>query len=589
MRTGGGTESGPLYSNSRFLIGTVLILSIGVGSAGADVTLSLDPAGTFLHTHRDRARDTAAIVLADLGILPGDRLRLEAVGDFDPGPGGDTALNLVAVFSGGGVLMPAHLLDRVPGAMDAGDDLVTGCTFNGCQPTDIPEDFAVARGDGSFSHACLVVPDGATHLFAGPADSYYGDNSDPDGDFGLRITILSASSGDCCGSDPLEVTCPAEVTVECDASTEPNDTGEAAARGGCGEVTLTWSDAWAAGGCPQDAVLTRTWTATDEAGNAASCEQVVRVEDGRGPDVTVAAADLTVECDGSGNEVDLAAWLASNGGAVASDACGAVSWDDDFAGFAVDCHSTGWATVTFTAADECGNASSTTATFDIVDTTPPVIACPADMIMRPTGPSGAVVAYDATSVDTCDDGLAVVGNPPSGDSFGMGTTTTVVCTATDACGNSADCDFTVYVQTPGEAAESVIDAVYDLASLGAVNRGQANALASKLEAAVRSLGRGRGNAACSQLGAFVNQVTGLIDAGVVTSAQGQPLIDAATDVRNAAGCEAGAKGPKGRAGRVQDAVAPAALPGGVTAQCGVGTAAAGLMAMFLMTGLRMRP
>ncbi len=45
----------------------------------------------------------------------------------------------------------------------------------------------------------------------------------------------------------------------------------------------------------------------------------------------IAAMDATVECDGAGNAADLDAWLASNGGAMASDACSArVLWSNDF-------------------------------------------------------------------------------------------------------------------------------------------------------------------------------------------------------------------------------------------------------------------
>ncbi len=81
--------------------------------------------------------------------------------------------------------------------------------------------------------------------------------------------------------------------------------------------------------------------------------------------------DATVECDGAGNAADLDAWLASNGGASATDACSGVTWSNDFDALSDDCGATGAATVTFTATDDCGNATSTTATFTIEDTTSP--------------------------------------------------------------------------------------------------------------------------------------------------------------------------------------------------------------------------
>src|SRR3569832_1472991 len=81
----------------------------------------------------------------------------------------------------------------------------------------------------------------------------------------------------------------------------------------------------------------------------------------------------TVECDGHGNQADLSAWLASHGGANATDVCGGVTRSNNFTALSDGCGATGSASVTFTATDECGNASASTATFTIVDTSPPSI------------------------------------------------------------------------------------------------------------------------------------------------------------------------------------------------------------------------
>ena len=91
------------------------------------------------------------------------------------------------------------------------------------------------------------------------------------------------------------------------------------------------------------------------------------------PTIDTEASDATVECDGSGNQSELDAWLASNGGASASDVCSNVTWENDFNGLSDECGSTGEATVTFTATDDCGNATTTAATFIIEDNTPPTI------------------------------------------------------------------------------------------------------------------------------------------------------------------------------------------------------------------------
>jgi len=87
------------------------------------------------------------------------------------------------------------------------------------------------------------------------------------------------------------------------------------------------------------------------------------ITDETAPELTD-ASDITVECDGTGNQAALEEWLANNGGATATDACDEnVTWTNDFSGLSDDCGETGIASVTFTATDDCGNAASTTATF----------------------------------------------------------------------------------------------------------------------------------------------------------------------------------------------------------------------------------
>jgi hypothetical protein len=96
--------------------------------------------------------------------------------------------------------------------------------------------------------------------------------------------------------------------------------------------------------------------------------------------------------------------------------------------------------VTLTVSD--GQSSdSCTATVTVVDTTAPVIACPAERIVEATGPEGAFVTpAEATVSDAC--GAAVSG--PSAGTYPQGTTA-VTYTATDAAGNSASCTTAIHV------------------------------------------------------------------------------------------------------------------------------------------------
>jgi hypothetical protein len=106
----------------------------------------------------------------------------------------------------------------------------------------------------------------------------------------------------------------------------------------------------------------------------------------------------------------------------------------------------GTTTVTCTATDASGNES--TCTFDVtveVDDAGPVIECPEDIVVECVTTDTAVVEFEVTATDTCDDAPVVVCEPASGSEFPVGTTT-VTCTATDALGNESTCTFDVTVE-----------------------------------------------------------------------------------------------------------------------------------------------
>jgi len=81
----------------------------------------------------------------------------------------------------------------------------------------------------------------------------------------------------------------------------------------------------------------------------------------------------------------------------------------------------------------------------VVDTQPPVIACPSADIVTNVDPGqcSAVVAFSVTAADSCP--VSVTCNPASGSSFPRGTNI-VNCTATDLAGNTAVCSFRVIIQ-----------------------------------------------------------------------------------------------------------------------------------------------
>lgn len=78
------------------------------------------------------------------------------------------------------------------------------------------------------------------------------------------------------------------------------------------------------------------------------------------------------------------------------------------------------------------------------DTTPPTISCPGDFsVSTDPGECAAEVNYTVTANDD-NPGVTLTCSPASGSTFPKGTTL-VSCTATDAAGNTASCEFNVHV------------------------------------------------------------------------------------------------------------------------------------------------
>ena len=201
--------------------------------------------------------------------------------------------------------------------------------------------------------------------------------------------------------------------------------------------------------CGNTGSWTYMFTAYDDCGNASTTSATFTIEDFDAPSIDVAAGPFIAQCDGQGNTNEFALWYSSHAGAQASDICSNVTWSDDYniSNWSSSCGNTGSVTVTFTATDDCGNASTTSATFTIEDTTPPQISCPSNITVN-TDPNvcSANVNFSVTGSDICSN-VSIVSVPASGSTFQVGTTT-VHSVATDGCGNTTSCEFTVTVNSP---------------------------------------------------------------------------------------------------------------------------------------------
>ena len=255
---------------------------------------------------------------------------------------------------------------------------------------------------------------------------------------------------------PPSIDSPAvDETVECDGlgnmaelQTWLDAQGGAIFSDVCGEVT---ADApvlvETIEGCGLTVKYIYSFTSTDACGNtSASTIASFVIEDTTSPMIDVEAMDNIVECNGTGNTVDLDTWLASNGGASASDVCsGTLTWSYDLVQESDLCDLTGSGLYRFTVVDECGNASTTEATFEIQDTEAPVITTEAmDIEVVCDGDNNVTELLDwlnnnggATATDNCNEVIWTndYGQVDPGACNGSGSIT-VTFTATDACGNS---------------------------------------------------------------------------------------------------------------------------------------------------------
>jgi hypothetical protein len=89
----------------------------------------------------------------------------------------------------------------------------------------------------------------------------------------------------------------------------------------------------------------------------------------------------------------------------------------------------------------------------------------------------------------------------------------------------------IHVLSPTEQVAALRVMVQELADEGLLNKGQANALLTKLRHIDAALAKNHGKVAFNVAGAFLNQLRAFTHAGILTTAQSAPLITAAIQLR----------------------------------------------------------
>ncbi|KIA86136.1 hypothetical protein OA85_00125 [Flavobacterium sp. AED] len=234
---------------------------------------------------------------------------------------------------------------------------------------------------------------------------------------------------------PPVITCPTVVSpINCPATPT---FGTATATDTCDpSVAITFADVTTPGTCPGNYSVTRTWTATDDCGNTATCSRIINVQDTTPPVITCPTVVSPIDCPAT----------PTFGIATATDTCDpsvTITFADvTTAGTCAGAYSI---TRTWTATDDCGNTATCSRTIVVRDTTPPVITCPT--VVSPISCPGTPTFGVATATDTCDPSVTITfadvttpGSCPSNYSV------TRTWTATDDCGNTATCSRTIAVQ-----------------------------------------------------------------------------------------------------------------------------------------------
>src|SRR6185436_5879487 len=172
---------------------------------------------------------------------------------------------------------------------------------------------------------------------------------------------------------------------------------------------------------------TITVTATDAAGNSATCTTTFTVTDTIVPTVNC-PAPTSASADGTCQ----AAVPNVLSGVIASDSCsgtnGITLVQSPVAGTLVGL---GVHTITVTATDAAGNSATCTTTFTVTDTTPPTVACPAASTANAGANCQAAVPNVLSGVtvsDTCSAAGAITlsQSPAAGTMVGVGPHTITV-------------------------------------------------------------------------------------------------------------------------------------------------------------------
>ena len=246
-------------------------------------------------------------------------------------------------------------------------------------------------------------------------------------------------------------TVPEDLSVSCTAAgLDPAETGDVSDADDCsGTAEVTFEDEYSTDGCFANNVVTRTWTAVDDCGNATSQEQIITLVDDNAPYFTNVPAAAALTC---GDELPTE-------NATAADACSDVTVTFSDADGDMTCSGLTEVIRTFTAMDACGNSSTAVQVITFVDDEAPTGAA-TDATVSCSEYDSSVEFGSYETSDNCSGDVTVTWMETSSTEDGQAGCFEVVreYTFTDACGNSSTAMQSITVVDDEAPVLSVIDA-----------------------------------------------------------------------------------------------------------------------------------
>ncbi len=282
-----------------------------------------------------------------------------------------------------------------------------------------------------------------------------GNNPENCGFYNYFITRIWTAT-DSCGNEQSAVqiievrdttaptfTLPPDITINCQDVTNMGIQGFPSALSDNCDISpdSSFQDIINAGSCTYSYSISRTWKVEDACGNFSTGTQLITVQDTAAPVLNVAPSDAIISCTSDAEaEMAFQTWLTSNGGANAIDNCGLITWfaavpgsydladpgtfpgtpvlnlppancPTDSAGIYRSAH------VDFVAYDECFNAIRTSASFQVIDNSPPVIVeCPEDVTLQSEADicGATYTIIPPLFMEDCANNSMIIGPPMAG-------------------------------------------------------------------------------------------------------------------------------------------------------------------------------